>query len=230
MEQVSLPVLRLVDAKASELSADTVISPVQDPPPRNILTTPIDQTSLSMQYPLGGQQQHIPQQTHQMYQNQNQNQNQNQMTYPVMASDPYHQQQQQGFYTNQYTNVGTAGHSFPSAHAEMGLHPMNHQSFNAAPMQDMNVTGAGYQQSTNAFMMPNDGMGTYSQMNPLGLSNGMPVGQMGQMVYDGITDPSSGNGSPFSGQESISPYSHSPNLNPNTGNGVWGDGRMAGYQ
>ncbi|KAG5664119.1 hypothetical protein KAF25_006704 [Fusarium avenaceum] len=226
MEQVSLPVLRLVDAKASELSADTVISPVQDPPPRNILTTPIDQTSLVMQYPLGGQQQHIPQQTHQMYQNQNQNQ----MTYPVMASEPYHQQQQQGFYTNQYTNVGTAGHSFPSTHAEMGLHPMNHQNFNAAPMQDMNVTGAGYQQSTNAFMMPNDGMGTYSQMNPLGLSNGMPVGQMGQMVYDGITDPSSGIGSPFSGQESISPYSHSPNLNSNTGNGMWGDGRMAGYQ
>ncbi|KAM0343856.1 hypothetical protein ACHAPU_008125 [Fusarium lateritium] len=229
MEQVSLPVLRLVDARASELSADTVISPVQDPPPRNILTTPIDQTSLSMPFPLRGQQQHMPQQTHQMYQNHNQNQNQ--MAYSAVASDPYHQQQQQGFFADQYSNAGNVGHGFSSAHAEMGLHAMNHQNFNTAPMQDINATGAGYQQSTDAFMMPTGGLGTYSQMNPLGLqSHGMPMGQMGQMVYDGITDPSSGNGSPFSGQESISPYSHSPNLNTNTGNGMWGDRRMAGYQ
>ncbi|KAF4962714.1 hypothetical protein FSARC_9275 [Fusarium sarcochroum] len=232
MEQISLPVLRLVDAKASELSADTVISPVQDPPPRNILSTPIDQTNLSsMQYPVGGQHQ-LPPQTQQMYQNQNQNQNQNQMAYPVMPTDPYHQQQQQGYYTDQFNNVGNVGHNFASAHAEMGLHPMNHQGFNGAPMQDMTVTSAGYQQSANAFMMPSNGLDSYPQMNPLGLqSHGMPMGQMGQIVYDGISDPSSGNGSPFSGQGSTSPYSHSPNLNANNGNGMWGgDRRMAGFQ
>ncbi|WKT39171.1 Zinc finger C2H2-type [Fusarium oxysporum f. sp. vasinfectum] len=200
MEQISLPVLRLVDAKASELSADTVISPVQDPPPRNILTTPI-QTNMPMQYPVGGQHQQIPQATPQIYQNHNQNQ------------------------------MANATHNFPSAHAEMGMHPMNHQSFNAAPMQEMTASSAGYQQNANAFMMPSNGLETYNQMNPLGLqSHGMPMGQMGPMVYDGITDPSSGNGSPFSGQGSMSPYSHSPNLNANTGNGMWGDRRMAGYQ
>ncbi|KAK2937664.1 Zinc finger C2H2-type [Fusarium oxysporum f. sp. vasinfectum] len=200
MEQISLPVLRLVDAKASELSADTVISPVQDPPPRNILTTPI-QTNMPMQYPVGGQHQQIPQATPQIYQNHNQNQ------------------------------MANATHNFPSAHAEMGMHPMNHQSFNAAPMQEMTASSAGYQQTANAFMMPSNGLETYNQMNPLGLqSHGMPMGQMGPMVYDGITDPSSGNGSPFSGQGSMSPYSHSPNLNANTGNGMWGDRRMAGYQ
>ncbi|KAM0564251.1 hypothetical protein ACHAPJ_000461 [Fusarium lateritium] len=231
MEQISLPVLRLVDAKASELSADTVISPVQDPPPRNILTTPIDQTNMSsMQYPVGGQHHQLPPQTQQMYQSQAQNQNQ--MPYPVMPTGPYHQQQQQGFYTDQYNNVGNVGHNFASTHAEMGLHPMNHQGFNAAPMQDMTVTSAGYQQNTNAFMMPSNGLDSYPQMNPLGLqSHGMPMGQMGQIVYDGITDPSSGNGSPFSGQGSTSPYSHSPNLNANNGNGMWGgDRRMAGFQ
>lgn len=229
MEQISLPVLRLVDAKASELSADTIISPVQDPPPRNILTTPIEQTNLSMQYPVGGQHQHVPQQSQQIYQNHNQNQNQ--MTYPVMSTSPYQQQQQQqqGFYTEQYSNVGNVGHNFPSAHAEMGMHPMNHQSYNA-PMQDMNVTSTGYQQNANAFMMPNNGLDSYNQMNALGLqSHGMSVGPMGPMVYDGITDPSSGNGSPFSGQGSISPYSHSPNMNTNNGNGMWGDRRMAGF-
>ncbi|KAJ4271941.1 hypothetical protein NW762_000650 [Fusarium torreyae] len=230
MEQISLPVLRLVDAKASELSADTVISPVQDPPPRNILTTPIDQTNMSMQYPVGGQHHQLPPQTQHMYQNQNQNQNQ--MAYPVMPTGPYHQQQQQGFYTDQYNNVGNVGHNFASAHAEMGLHPMNHQGFNAAPMQDITVTSAGYQQNTNAYMMSSNGLDSYPQMNPLGLqSHAMPMGQMGQIVYDGITDPSSGNGSPFSGQGSTSPYSHSPNLNANNGNGMWGgDRRMAGFQ
>ncbi|GKT98769.1 hypothetical protein FLAG1_00339 [Fusarium langsethiae] len=225
MEQVSLPILRLVDARASELSADTIISPVQDPPPRNILTTPIEQTNLPMQYPMRDQQQHIPQQNQQMYQNQNQ------MAYPVMSSDPYQQpqqqHQQQGFYTEQYNNVGNVGHNFPSAHAEMGMHPMSHQNYNA-PMQDMNVTNAGYQQNANAFMMPSNGLSSYNQMNALGLqSHGMSVGPMGAMVYD---DPSSGNGSPFSGQGSTSSYSHSPNMNAGTGNGMWGDRRMAGFQ
>jgi hypothetical protein len=98
-------------------------------------------------------------------------------------------------------------------------------------MQDMNVTSTGYQQNANAFMMPSNGLDSYNQMNALGLqSHGMSVGPMGAMVYDGITDPSSGNGSPFSGQGSMSPYSHSPNLNANTSNGMWGDRRMAGFQ
>ncbi|KAJ4137603.1 hypothetical protein NW768_003191 [Fusarium equiseti] len=225
MEQVSLPVLRLVEAKASELSADTIISPVQDPPPRNPLTTPtpIEQTSPPIHFPVGGQHQHIPQQSPHMYQNQNQ------VPYPVMSTDPYQQQQQPGFYTEHFSNVGHVGHAFPSAHAEMGMHPMNHQNYNA-PMQGMNITNAGYQQNTNAFMIPSNGLDSYNQMNALGLqSHVMSAGSM-PMVYEEITDPSSGNRSPFSGQGSISPYSHSPNMNANTGNSMWSDRRMAGFQ
>ncbi|CAG7561745.1 unnamed protein product [Fusarium equiseti] len=225
MEQVSLPVLRLVEAKASELSADTIISPVQDPPPRNPLTTPtpIEQTGPPIHFPVGGQHQHIPQQSQHMYQNRSQ------VPYPVMSTDPYQQQQQPGFYTEQFSNVGNVGHAFPSAHAEMGMHPMNHQNYNA-PMQGMNMTNAGYQQNTNTFMMPSNGLDSYNQMNALGLqSHSMSAGSV-PMVYEGITDPSSGNGSPFSGQGSISPYSHSPNMNANTGNGMWSDRRMAGFQ
>ncbi|RBR08191.1 uncharacterized protein FIESC28_10383 [Fusarium coffeatum] len=225
MEQVSLPVLRLVEAKASELSADTIISPVQDPPPRNPLTTPtpIEQTGPPIQFPVGGQQ-HIPQGSQHMYQSPNP------MAYPVMSTDPYQQQQQQqGFYAEQFGNVGNVSHTFPSAHAEMGMHPMNHQNYNT-PMQGMNMTSAGYQQNTNAFMMPSNGLDSYNHMNALGLQNhGMSAGSM-PMVYEGITDPSSGNGSPFSGQGSISPYSHSPNMNANTSNGMWNDRRMAGFQ
>lgn len=39
MEHISLPVLRLVSAK--DLNEDTIISPVQDLPPRNFLPTPV---------------------------------------------------------------------------------------------------------------------------------------------------------------------------------------------
>lgn len=37
MEQISLPVLRLVEAKAKEISTDTIISPIRDPPPRPMI-------------------------------------------------------------------------------------------------------------------------------------------------------------------------------------------------
>ncbi|KAJ3513727.1 hypothetical protein NM208_g15142 [Fusarium decemcellulare] len=218
MEQISLPVLRLVDAKASELKADTIISPVQDPPPRHLLPTPIDQTS-PVQFPVAGQQQMTPNTQHMAYRNTGQ------MMYPVMPTDAY--QQHTGFYPDQFGNVG---HNLPSAHAEMGLHPMN-QGFNhAAQMQEMPVTRQGYVPDPNAYMMSSNGVEqSYAQMNALGLQNqGVPMGQMG---YDGIMDPSSGNGSPFSGQGSVSPYSHSPNLNANNGGGnMWSGGRMAGYQ
>ncbi|KAF4123920.1 ZnF C2H2 [Geosmithia morbida] len=49
MEQLSLPVLRLVEAKAREMDADTIISPVQDPPARNQTAFPLPLNSNSFQ-------------------------------------------------------------------------------------------------------------------------------------------------------------------------------------
>ncbi|KAM0427521.1 hypothetical protein ACHAPT_007481 [Fusarium lateritium] len=216
MEQISLPVLRLVDAKASELEADTVISPIQDPPPRNLLTTPVDQTSTDVQFPVGPCQ--IPSGARQMpYQ-----QPGHLIYQPVMPTEAY---QHAGFYPDQFGNVG------PNPHAEMGMHPINHSGFNhAAQMQEMPVTRQGYVPDPNTYMMAGNGVESYPQMNALGLqqNHGVPMQQMG---YDGIMDPSSGNGSPFSAQGSVSPYSHSPNLNANNNNGgnMWSDGRMPGY-
>ncbi|KAJ2967129.1 hypothetical protein NQ176_g9816 [Zarea fungicola] len=48
MEQISLPVLRLVERKAKELEADSIISPVQDPPVRQMLPVPSDQAGLGV--------------------------------------------------------------------------------------------------------------------------------------------------------------------------------------
>ncbi|KAM5375761.1 hypothetical protein ACJZ2D_005817 [Fusarium nematophilum] len=214
MEQVSLPVLRLVDAKASELKADTVISPVQDPPPRPMLPTPVTQTSPAVQFPVVGQQQMTPNPQQMVYQ---------QQVYAVMPAEQY---QQAEFYAGQYNNVD---HNLPSTHAQMGMHPISQGFSHPAQMQEIPVTTAGFVQGPNTYMsMPTNGMDSYAQMNPLGLQHhNMGMGQMG---YDGVIDPSSGNGSPFSGQGSVSPYSNSPNLHPNNGDGMWSDRRMAGFQ
>lgn len=43
MEQIALPILRLVDIKAKNIDRDTIISPFQGPPTRHILSLPGDQ-------------------------------------------------------------------------------------------------------------------------------------------------------------------------------------------
>ncbi|KAK7424930.1 hypothetical protein QQX98_000206 [Neonectria punicea] len=205
MEQISLPVLRLVDAKAAELKADTVISPVQDPPPRHLLPTPVTQTAPIMQFPPGVQQvspnpQQAPFQTP------------SQLVYPVMPTDQF---QQTGFYQpHQYDNI-----------APMGLHHMNQGYDQARQMQEIPVTTAPFVQTPTQYMpIHSNGMEQFPQMNPLGLQNQvMPMGQMG---YEGIIDPSSANGSPFSGHGSTSPYTHSPNQNAHNGDVMWDGKRM----
>ncbi|KAH7163129.1 hypothetical protein B0J13DRAFT_580392 [Dactylonectria estremocensis] len=201
MEQISLPVLRLVAAKAAELKEDTIISPVQDLPPRNILPTPVTQTAPIMQFPSGIQHQMTPNTQQAAFQAPSQ------LVYPVMPTDQF---QQPSFYPHhQYESIGQNLQSTP-----MGLHHMNQGYDQTRQMQEIPyipIHNGGMEQS-------------YSQMNPLGLQNhGVPMGQMG---YDGIIDPSSTNGSPFSGHGSMSPYQHSPNQNANNGNGLWDDKPM----
>lgn len=210
MEQISLPVLRLVAAKAAELKEDTVISPVQDPPPRHMLPTPVTQTAPTMQFPAGMQQQMTPN-THQTA-----FQNPGQLVYPVMPTDQF---QHSNFYQHhQYESIGQNLQSTP-----MGLHSMNQGYDQTRQMQDIPVTTAPFGQTSGQYIPTHPTvMEQYPQMNALGLQNhGMPMGQMG---YDGIIDPSSTNGSPFSG--SMSPYQHSPNQNVNNGAGLWDDKRM----
>ncbi|CAM1506855.1 Fc.00g064960.m01.CDS01 [Cosmosporella sp. VM-42] len=219
MEQISLPVLRLVAAKAKELDADTIISPVQDPPPRQIFP-PVNQTSPIMQYPAGASHQVSPNPQQVPYQNHGQ------LMYPVMPTDQF---QQPNFYQPQYESIGQNLQQ-NLQQPNMGMHPLNQGYDQSRQMQNIPVTTAAYVQASHHYMaMPNNGMEPFPQLSGLGLQNHtVPMG--GQMGYDGIMDPSSGNASPFSGQGSMSPYTSSPNQNVGNADTMWDEKRMSGYQ
>ncbi|OAQ72524.1 C2H2 finger domain-containing protein [Pochonia chlamydosporia 170] len=219
MEQISLPVLRLVAAKAKELAADTIISPVQDPPPRQTIPLPMNQTTPSVQFP-GAQhmQQHPGQQ--QLRNNYNHQtlgyQSPSSFMYPVMPPGQFQQQ----LYPQQFDNIGQ------SLQSNMGVGQMNQGYDTNQRLQSMQGNQAGdYLPSNNNFMaMSDNDVEPFPQlgMNALGLQNVGDVqmgGQLGgQIGFDPMMDPSSVNGSPFSGHESLSTYSHSPHLNASTNN------------
>lgn len=214
MEQISLPVLRLVAAKAKELDADTIISPVQDPPPRQVIPPPSNQTTPIMQYPTGIQPHMSPMNQQLPYQHQGQ------LMYPIMPDQGFHQN---NFYHAQYESIGQSLQA-----PQMGLHTMN-QGFDQS--RQIPVTTGPYVQASHHYMsMPGNGMEAFPQMdvNALGLQN-QPMAMGGQMNYDGMMDPSSGNGSPFSGHGSASPYSRSPNPNPGNADNLWDQKQMNGY-
>lgn len=206
MEQISLPVLRLVAAKARELNADTIISPVQDLPPRPMLPTPTQATpNIPLVFPSHPQPQISPNHPQGQFQPHGQ-------MYPVMPQEqPYHTPQQPAYYP-QYGNISHHLHD-----TSYSPHPIN-TGFNQ-PNGMPAVTTAGFTQSTTYIPLHSASMEQYNQMNGLGLQN--QTIPMGQVNYDGMMDPSSGNGSPFSGHESLSSYTHSPNQNAHNGDGLW---------
>lgn len=225
MEQISLPVLRLVAAKAREINADTIISPIEDPPPRpmipSVTHTPTGTPfvgSLPGQMPFGSQ--------HLSYQNQNNN-----MLYPVMAGQyeqPYLNPQGQ-FTNHHHQNIN---HSPMAGSLSQGFGQTDQ-------MPELPVTTGPYMQDQNAFMhLPvNATNGNHAQtnmdafgLNALGLQNlnGTPLGM--HMGYTGIMDPSSGHASPFSGQGSVSPYQRSPHQNHGTAaETAWDDRQQTGF-
>lgn len=223
MEQIALPVLRLVAAKAKELAADTIISPVQDPPPRHVLPLPGDQNAPSTPYTNG---------THAQMRSSLQTtpnpQNHGGYMYPGIPAGQFPQQ----FYPPQYGNIdqnlqqqgplGVAGN------------PLNHGFEQSRQFPDLPVASASYVPAPFPFVaMPQDEMGQFQPpLNALGLHNGPGASVGGQhMSYDGMMDPtSSGNGSPFSGHEALSTYSHSPHVNAGNQDGsMWDDRQQAGF-
>ncbi|KAI9171476.1 c2h2 finger domain-containing [Paramyrothecium foliicola] len=225
MEQISLPVLRLVAAKAKELAADTIISPVQDPPPRHNIPL-LNQTPTIGSYPISmfGHPQ-PPQQTPQQAVGYPQPMDQTQYIYPMM---PGGQQYSPQFYSAQFGNIGQNLHQQHSplvGGLDTGFAGMR-------PVSDMPVTSATYVQTNSAYMpLPENNMTeSFPQMNALGLQNvsTMPMG--GQVTYDGMMASSSVNGSPFSGPGSVSPYTRSPHQGAAGGQGNgWDDRRTSGF-
>ncbi|KAK4085304.1 uncharacterized protein Triagg1_294 [Trichoderma aggressivum f. europaeum] len=232
MEQISLPVLRLVAAKAKELAADTIISPVQDPPPRHdIPLMPEQKSPGAIRYPENGQQQQqhqlspappmAPQQAMQYAQAPNQ-------FYPLMPpGQPY-----QPFYSPpQFESIGQSLHSTQS----MAPSPLAYDP--GRRVQDLPVTSAPYVQGSNpytAMTMANE-VEPFPPLNALGLQNvPVPVAAVppmgAQMAYDSMMDPSSVHGSPFSGHETLSTYSHSPHQGAiHLDTKSWDDRQSSGY-
>ncbi|UKZ79654.1 hypothetical protein TrVFT333_007414 [Trichoderma virens FT-333] len=235
MEQISLPVLRLVAAKAKELAADTIISPVQDPPPRHDIPLMQEQKSpAAIRYPDNGQQQHqlspappmAPPQQQQQAMQYAQTPNQ---FYPLMPpGQPY-----QPFYSPpQFESIGQSLHSTQS----MAPSPLAYDP--GRRVQDLPVTSAPYVQGSHPYAtmtMANE-VEPFPPLNALGLQNvPVPVAAVppmgAQMAYDNMMDPSSVHGSPFSGHETLSTYSHSPHqgaIHLDTTKG-WDDRHSSGY-
>ncbi|OAQ96681.1 hypothetical protein LLEC1_02212 [Akanthomyces lecanii] len=230
MEQISLPVLRLVDMKARELGADSIISPVQDPPVRQMLPVPSDQSGMgSMAF------------------------GHDQALHPGHAQMGYAQnigafgygmgQNNSQFYQTQY---GSMGQTMQTSMADMssGLNGMaNTMNMNGANgfnhMNDMtgmngynadrSMHGLGpnagqFGQADQSYMnldsnldgnLNSNGLEPFPSLDGLGVQGIAGDGMGGQTMYEnGIMGQprASLNGSPFSGHETLSTYSHSPHM------------------
>lgn len=132
---------------------------------------------------------------------------------------------QASFYDQQYNGVaqtmqhGAAmNHGYNTSKGGMGGNGQYLQSMQNIP--------------NGSYMGGNEGgLEPFPQLDGLGLQ-GVPGGLGGQMVYDqGMLGPAtSANGSPFSGHETLSTYSHSPHMGQlNTDNKTWDEQRMSGF-
>lgn len=215
MEQISLPVLRLVAAKAKELDEDTIISPVQDPPPRPMMTLPIGHNGMNPYASSASRQQMTSNSQPVSYSAQEH------FSFP---NAPVTQFQQPSFYSPHYDNIGHQIQSTPMLPQQMPQGYVPNQQ-----IQDIPVTTGPYMSAQDPYItMSSNGLEQFPQLsaNALGLQShgAAPLG--GHMTYESMIGPSSGNGSSFSGQESASPYPRSPSQN---GEAMWDNKQMTGF-
>ena len=204
MEQISLPVLRLVARK--ELEADTIISPVHEPPPRTFAPLPIKREAhngLS------------PNRTPMDHHHHGLAYGQGAFVFPPQVPQvpqvPQAAQFQAPFYTNPFSGLGGQMQSMDATAIDvppMGSGYASHGSYPSMP-----VTSSGFVAAPNAFIPVPQNIDPFSgvPMNSLGLQDA-PGGPMG---YDGsLMDPSGAGVDPYTSQGSVSPYSHSPHQVP----------------
>lgn len=218
MEQISLPVLRLVAAKAREISADTIISPVQDPPPRQMFNAPIGANGgFAGSYPGDNILINNP---NSGYQDPN--------NYPNMYSVmPPNQQygQQPTYYANQYDGMGQ-----PLQPGSLGIDTAMNPGFDH--MSDIPATSASYAQNNQYMTVPNNnnldnGLEPFPQLpDGLGLQNNHGGHMNSHVGYNNMMDPSTASHSPFSGHGSASPYVRSPHQGVDNS---WDERHMSGF-
>ena len=203
MEQISLPILKLVARK--ELEADTIISPVQDPPPRPFPATfPVKSENFDlspmnpgMPFPL----------THPQPQPQPQSNGGAPYWYGVVPTGMY---QQPGIFPdfNNGLNHGTNQHPLSIQTAPNSMPVSHSQQF---PSLDMVTTGPPFIQGNPNYLVTSDVEFSGLASNALGLQ--APNGVM----YNHMMDPHSAGTEQqqqhFTPQGSASPYGHSPHQN-----------------
>ncbi|ODA83937.1 hypothetical protein RJ55_02454 [Drechmeria coniospora] len=237
MEQISLPVLRLVAAKEKELAADTVISPVQEPFSRPTKALPNESSPPPRcAAPMQPQQPLLAGHVQMTYTSQGH------LVYPVLPQGQY-PTPPASFYPMQYGNIEQSlqqpGLSMEQMERSVGLgQPPLHGMTQASAAS----AGAFPHVGNQYLSLDNDaGLFPHLTVNALGLQNvgGSPMRDTqptNDVGYDPMMNPVIGpsglNRSPFSGHESLSTYSHSPLLNTSSGesNGqeqMWDEKRPA---
>ncbi|KAI2624416.1 hypothetical protein GGR54DRAFT_576280 [Hypoxylon sp. NC1633] len=191
MENISLPVLNVVNAK--ELHADTIISPVQDPPRPSFSLPQVKQEPPTFSPPSI----RTPIQPVRMDYMSSSFDNYGMPQVPLPNSY-YGQPQMTQSYPEMPTNHGSNMMMTPNYNS-----PQPHQpQYNTLPV----TTGPSYDPSTSAYLP--DGLEPFPQLdiNPLGIQD--PTGSLG---YDNIANTGMHPVEHYGNQPgSVSPYNHSP--------------------
>ncbi|TQV90551.1 C2H2 finger domain-containing protein [Cordyceps javanica] len=238
MEQISLPVLRLVDMKAKELGADSIISPVQDPPVRQMLPVPSDQPGMGgmafgnnalhpnhaqMGYgqSIGGFGYTMGQDNSQFYQTQYGSMGQTMQTSMADMSNGLNGMSNT-MDMNGVSGFGTMNDvtGMNSYNTDRSMHTMGASAGQFGQADQSSYMGLSNNLSNNLDSNLNgNGLEPFPSLDGLGVQ-GMPGdGMGGQMMYEnGMMGQqrASLNGSPFSGHETLSTYSHSPHMRATT--------------
>ncbi|KAK0748177.1 hypothetical protein B0T21DRAFT_380069 [Apiosordaria backusii] len=205
MEQISLPILKLVAKK--DLDEDTIISPVQDPPPRQFPPTfntqnQWDRSPTGPQGAMVRQQGPMPAFTNAPLPGQ--------FVYHPVVSQP------QQFYTHHHSGFDDLAHSM--GQANLNMQPVGHHPVTGFTSLNTPAFGGGLPVTTSPYMStpPNNFISTPElepfptmNMNALGLQDpnaGVQMGYGGNMLDIHTTGPEH----QFTPQGSVSPFSHSP--------------------
>ncbi|KAI0014259.1 hypothetical protein F4779DRAFT_1995 [Xylariaceae sp. FL0662B] len=192
MECISLPVLQLAAAKA--LDADTIISPVHDPPPRSFGLP----ASTMKQEP----QTFSTQGSHTAS-----NQNSNPMEYGSQNTPIYNLSQMQ--LQNSYYGQPQTVQPYPEMPSNQAPGMMMASNFNPQPQyQALPVTtGSSFDPSANAYMnLPTQELEPFPAFNPLGIQE-----STGTLGYDNLANSGIQPVEHYGSHPgSVSPYHHSP--------------------
>ncbi|KAK7745320.1 hypothetical protein SLS53_002816 [Cytospora paraplurivora] len=191
MEAMSLPILRLVARQ--ELEPDSIISPVQDPPPRSFPPAPAVRPERQTFHPSPSASQSPMQHQPDTF------------SYLSYQQSPYNYQTEATF-TDSFYDASMHGVTLPNA-MNVGLQPGMGAGFQGqGAYSSLPVTTGPFAAAPGDFITSLQQVEPFAAfMNPLGVQN-VPRNQ----IYDTSLDAVSTGGEPYAPQGSISPYSRSP--------------------